>query len=167
MTTRLLIYIPTVYQPTKNAAALTLLFAELQILKLVVVLSGVLIATSVVAFVFVTCVTTPTQPVLLNTIGKELVAFSGKIPHCTEQWGIAGNTNGIYSLTYPISFTQSAYGVYCSENAAQDWGDGVAICGADTIRGTAGHVNLYTKWINPGGNIALGGESIAWIAIGR
>lgn len=83
------------------------------------------------------------------------------------QWGIAGNVNGIYSLTYPISFTQSAYGVYCSENAAQDWGDGVAICGADTIRGTAGHVNLYTKWVNPGGNIALGGESIAWIAIGK
>lgn len=96
-----------------------------------------------------------------------------KAPHiglgCSlhKQWGIAGNVNGIYSLTYPISFTQSAYGVYCSENAAQDWGDGVAICGADTIRGTAGHVNLYTKWVNPGGNIALGGESIAWIAIGK
>lgn len=89
------------------------------------------------------------------------------LPHCSVQWGIAGNVNGIYSLTYPISFTQSAYGVYCSENAAQDWGDGVAICGADTIRGTAGHVNLYTKWVNPGGNIALGGESIAWIAIGK
>ncbi|WP_301962272.1 hypothetical protein, partial [uncultured Megasphaera sp.] len=87
---------------------MTLLFAELQILKLVEVLSGVLIATSVVAFVFVTCVTIPTQLALLNAIGKALVAFSGKIPHCTLQWGTETiiNNSGI-AVTMPLAYTDT------------------------------------------------------------
>ena len=72
----------------------------------------------------------------------------------------------MYSLVYPILFTQ-VYSVYCGENSAQNWGDSVAICGADTLHGTTSNVNFYTKWINPGGNIVVGGQNFVWIAIGK
>lgn len=123
------------------------------------VLSGVLIATSVVALVFVTCVTMPTQFVLLKAIGKALAAFSGKIPHCTEQWGTTERpANYTVTAKLPIAYTSTAYIIL---------GIGIVAPDDNNAKNVSNIYNLTTKTSVSFRTENENAPSVRYITIGR